>query len=589
MVRPVMGALPRPLSVHALRTCTAPRVVRTILTLTAAVLVAVGLAVAPPGPDRAEAAGAGYWHTSGTRIVDSAGQPLRIAGINWFGFETANYAPHGLWTRDYRSMLDQIKATGYNTIRLPYSSQMFDPAATPNGIAFDGGKNADLAGLTPVQVMDKIVAYAGTKGLRVILDRHRPDSGAQSELWYTAQYPESRWISDWVALATRYRNNPTVVGGDLHNEPHGTACWGCGVQATDWRLAAERAGNAILAANPNWLIFVEGVEKVGADSYWWGGNLSAAGQYPVRLSVSGRLVYSPHDYPASIFPQTWFSAPDYPANLPGVWDAHWGYLRKQNIAPVMVGEFGTKLATTSDQQWLTALVSYLGTGTSSFSWTFWSWNPNSGDTGGILNDDWTTVNTVKDGYLRTIKFGLDGTGPPPSSPPPSSPPPSSSPPSSPPPSSPPPSSPPPVPGGVVKAQYKNNNVAATSQQIQPGLAVVNTGTAPLALNRVTLRYWFTSEGATATYSTNCDYAQVGCGTVTERVVRATRTYLEVGFTAGTLAAGASTGEVQARFNKTDWSSFTQTDDWSYGPGSAYADAPRVTAYVDGTRVWGTEP
>ena len=29
------------------------------------------------------------------------------------------------------------------------------------------------------------------------------------------------------------------------------------------------------------------------------------------------------------------------------------------------------------------------------SWTYWALNPNSGDTSGILNDDWTTVNTVK--------------------------------------------------------------------------------------------------------------------------------------------------------------------------------------------------
>ena len=93
--------------------------------------------------------------------------------------------------------------------------------------------------------------------------------------------------------------------------------------------------------------------------------------------------------------------------MPGIWDKNWGYLFKQNIAPVWVGEFGTTLAATTDQQWLKALVSYLRPtstyGADSFQWTFWSWNPNSGDTGGILKDDWTTVDTVKDGYLARIK------------------------------------------------------------------------------------------------------------------------------------------------------------------------------------------
>src|SRR5687767_2700844 len=108
---------------------------------------------------QANAAGAGYWHTSGINILDQNNQVVRIAGVNWFGFETANYVVHGLWSRDYKDMLNQIKSLGYNTIRLPYSNQLFDAGSTPNGIAFDGGKNADLAGLTGIQVMDKIIAH----------------------------------------------------------------------------------------------------------------------------------------------------------------------------------------------------------------------------------------------------------------------------------------------------------------------------------------------------------------------------------------------------------------------------------------------
>ena len=35
---------------------------------------------------------------------------------------------------------------------------------------------------------------------------------------------------------------------------------------------------------------------------------------------------------------------------------------------------------------------YMGT---SYSWAFWSLNPNSGDTGGILMDDWESVEQWK--------------------------------------------------------------------------------------------------------------------------------------------------------------------------------------------------
>jgi endoglucanase len=44
---------------------------------------------------------------------------------------------------------------------------------------------------------------------------------------------------------------------------------------------------------------------------------------------------------------------------------------------------------------MTALMAYLGTGVNGMSFTYWSWNPDSGDTGGIVQDDWVTVNTNK--------------------------------------------------------------------------------------------------------------------------------------------------------------------------------------------------
>ncbi|NNN36977.1 cellulase family glycosylhydrolase [Streptomyces sp. S3(2020)] len=380
---------------------------RALCAVAAALLLPLGVQTAQTANAAEAAAGAGYWHTSGRQILDEAGQPVRVAGINWFGFETGNYVVHGLWSRDYKSMIDQMKSLGYNTIRIPFSDDIFKSGTVPNSIDFSSGKNADLQGLNSLGVLDKIVSYAGQDGLKVILDRHRPDAGGQSALWYTSAVPESTWIANLRALATRYLGQDTVVGIDLHNEPHDPACWGCGDTTRDWRLAAQRAGNAILAVNPELLIFVEGVQTYNGVSGWWGGNLMGVADYPVQLNVANRVVYSAHDYATSVAQQSWFSDPTFPANMPGIWDRYWGYIFKQNIAPVWVGEFGTTLQSTVDQRWLAALVDYLRPtstyGSDSFHWTFWSWNPNSGDTGGILKDDWQTVDTVKDGYLASIK------------------------------------------------------------------------------------------------------------------------------------------------------------------------------------------
>ncbi len=554
--------------------------------------------------------GTGYWHTDGSQILDAQNQPVRMAGVNWFGFETSNYVVHGLWARSYRDMLNQIKSLNYNVIRLPYSNQLFDAGSTPNGIDFV--KNPDLQGLSGPQIMDKIIAYGSSIGLRFFLDQHRPDSGAQSALWYSPQYSQDRWLADWTMLARRYANNPMVIGADLHNEPHLPACWGCGDPATDWRLAAEKAGNAILAINPHWLIIVEGVNCYGpggsttGDCDWWGGNLEGVAKSPVRLNVPNQLVYSTHDYPASIYPQPWFSAPDYPANLPGLWDKFWGYIVKQAIAPVLLGEFGSRLQTTSDQQWLTTLINYLGKGVHGIGWTFWSWNADSGDTGGILKDDWVTVDQTKQDYLTPIQYPLDGGSPAPPTPVSTGTPtvePTSTVVLSP---SPPPVQPTaaptgtPVPGLALQLKYLNAQTNPTSNGVYAHIDLLNTGSTPVDLSKITVRYWFkldTQGSADVPESYWCDYARLGCGNVQGSFVRLSSPtakadhYLQLSFSAGAgiLSPGDSSGEIQNRFNKNDWSNYNGNGDYSWAAYTTYTLWDHITVYYEGQLIWGTEP
>jgi endoglucanase len=268
--------------------------------------------------------------------------------------------------------------------------------------------NQDLQGLSGLGIMDKLIAYSAQLGLKIILDHHGVDAGSQTDLWSAPDCSVSCFEADWQHVATHYLGNPTVIGADLDNEPHASACWGCGDPSVDWQMEAQKLGNELVAINHHWLIFVEGVECYHGDCYWWGGNLEGVADNPVQLEVPNQVVYAPHDYPHEVFNLPWFNAPDYPQNMPGIWDAHWGFIARQHLAPLMLGEFGTLLADTADQQWLRALVTYLGTGVTGISWMYWALNPDSQDTGGILQNDWVTVNQQKQAYLNPLEFPLPG-------------------------------------------------------------------------------------------------------------------------------------------------------------------------------------
>ncbi|MFF1258563.1 MULTISPECIES: hypothetical protein [unclassified Streptomyces] len=51
-------------------------------------------------------------------------------------------------------------------------------------------------------------------------------------------------------------------------------------------------------------------------------------------------------------------------------------------------------------------------------------------------------------------------------------------------------------------------------------------------------------------------------------------HLEVGFGSGSLAAGASTGELHLRPSKTGGSNFDKADEYSRATNTAFADAPQ---------------
>jgi endoglucanase len=306
-------------------------------------------------------------------------------------------------------MLKQIADIGFNTVRVPFSLEALG-SSTTSGIDFANGRNAELKGKTPLQVLDAVITEAARHGLMIILDNHsQADDGYMYPLWFgQAGYTEADWIAMWKKLAARYADQQNVIAFDLKNEPHGSASWGTG-GSNDWRRAAQVAGNAVLRVNPRMLIVIEGIEAPVAggtlERHWWGGNLEGVRKHPVRLDLPNRVIYSPHEYGPEVFAQPWFADANMSRTLAQRWQAGFGYIIKSHTAPVLVGEFGAKDVSTSsvEGRWFRQFADYLSD--NSISWTYWAWNPNSGDTGGILKDDWSTVHNDKLAVLRAVMAG----------------------------------------------------------------------------------------------------------------------------------------------------------------------------------------
>ncbi len=500
-----------------------------------------------------------YLHTCGSRIYDAGGNQFHVTGVSWFGFETGNAAPDGLWARNWQTILIQLGALGYNTLRLPYSNDILKPGTSPSGINYL--LNPDLQGLTSLQVMDKIVDGARQHGLRVLLDRHRPTSLAQSELWYTSAVPESKWIDDWVFLAKRYANIDAVIGADLHNEPRGPATWGSNDPATDWRLAAQRAGNAILAVNPRWLIFVEGVQSDSGDWYWWGGNLRGVARAQVVLNVPNRVVYSPHDYGPEVYPQGWFKDPRYPLNLPDVWDAHWGFIERTGLAPVILGEFGGRsVGSDAGGQWQNALINYVKDQRIGF--ISWALNPDSGDTGGILQDDWLTVQSSKQGLYTQAQSPAKRALP---------------------------------AGGAqgapqIRLTYHTTSTGQASTNVAFIVTLFNDGGQSVPLSELSVRYWFASDPGLI--QATIDWASLGQSHVNAVVVPQScgdqTGYLELKFDSGSgaLVGYGTTGPILVRFHRSDWGPIDPSRDHGFGASPADQAWPKIQVDRGPSIIWG---
>jgi hypothetical protein len=150
----------------------------------------------------------------------------------------------------------------------------------------------------------------------------------------------------------------------------------------------------------------------------------------------------------------------------------------------------------------------------------------------------------------------------------------------------------PVTALKVLSESKNNG----SNSINTYLVISNEGNVSLDYKDISVRYWFTSEG-TSPLNYWIDYAAMGNSIVSGQFVGLSPAltnadaYLElkISASAGTLNPQSSTGNIQYRITKSDWSNFNQLNDHSYKPAAPFSENTKITVYYKGVLVYGVEP
>jgi endoglucanase len=301
------------------------------------------------------------FQTAGRHIVDADGKRLKLASVNWYGASDIFFVPMGLDIRHRSEIAKTIKKMGFNSVRFPYSDQMVleNPVIDPKHLQANldlldshhtESKEIDQARLEEdsqsvraLDVFNACVAAMTDEGIVVIPNNHITNAAwcdgknLCDSSWKNSQYgpickiyqTTESWIENWKTIMEPFIDNPLVIGADLRNEPRGL--WGT-MTWSMWATAAEQASEALLAMQPNWLMFVEGVSSAN--------DCSGARTRPVKLSVPDRLVYSSHVYSwsgwGSLVPYHKRPYPSFAQDM----ENNWGYLLRSNTAPVWVGEFG---------------------------------------------------------------------------------------------------------------------------------------------------------------------------------------------------------------------------------------------------------
>ncbi len=344
-------------------------------------------------PGAAQAASAGGpamtgLRVQGNRIVNGAGQPVRLLGVNRSGSEYACAQGWGIFEGPTdAAAIQAMTSWGITAVRVPLNESCW---LGINGVpAAYGGPNYQNA-------IRDYVARLNAAGLAVILDLHWSAPGAQRALEQQPMPNRDHSVEFWRQVATTFKGHSSVVF-DLFNEPipdnnRDTAeAWRC------WRDGGTCAGLNYQAAGMQEL--VNAVRDTGATNVIMLGGV----QYAARLSRW--LEHKPND-PTGNLAAAWHVYNFSWCADQACWDGEVAPVAQR--VPLVMGEMGQNDCATwfveRQMAWLDARgASYLG----------WTWNTWDCGGGPALITDYTGTPTTLGRAFRDHFRQLAAAPPPP--------------------------------------------------------------------------------------------------------------------------------------------------------------------------------
>jgi hypothetical protein len=227
-------------------------------------------------------------HVAGNQLVNAAGQPVRLVGVDRSGTEYACAQGWGIFDGPSdQASVAAIASWGVNAVRVPLNEDCW---LGINGVA------SQWSGQNYQQAVEQYVALVGAEHMVAILDLHWSAPGTELALGQQVMADADHSIAFWSSVASAFRSDRWVIF-DLYNEPHDISwgCWlnGCTVPANGSVPAWQAAGmqsllDAVRQSGATQPVLISGLDWAGDRS----GGLSHQPEDPLHQELAGVHIYN---------------------------------------------------------------------------------------------------------------------------------------------------------------------------------------------------------------------------------------------------------------------------------------------------------